>query len=90
VPVIPAQAVRPERTDKLLRARAIAPYFERGEVMLPAGAAWLADFEAEVCGFPLAPHDDQVDAMAYAILSVTQPGAGEFGEYLRMLKEKAR
>ena len=73
----------------MMRARTVAPYFERGEVTLPADAPWLTEFEAEVCGFPLAPHDDIVDAMAYAILELTN-GSDTFGEYLALLKEKMR
>ena len=77
------------RVQAVMRARNIAPYFERGEVMLPAEAPWLAEFEAEVCGFPLAPHNDIVDATAYARLELTNVG-DSFGEYLELLKEKLK
>ncbi len=89
VPVRAARGAHAERSDKMMRARTIAPYFERGDVMLPAEAPWLAEFEAEVCGFPLAPHDDIVDATAYAILELTNTG-DSFGEYLELLKRKTQ
>jgi len=37
---------------------------EAGHVYLPADATWLADFEAEVLGFPYARHDDQIDSLS--------------------------
>ena len=37
---------------------------EAGHVYLPADAPWLADFVAEVLGFPYARHDDQIDSLS--------------------------
>ncbi len=49
--------------DKLSRANGISAVVEGGLVYLPETAPWMIDFEAEVFAFPLATHDDQVDAM---------------------------
>ncbi|MBV8978316.1 MAG: hypothetical protein JO261_15060 [Alphaproteobacteria bacterium] len=37
--------------------------FESGRVLLPKEAPWLAEFEQELFGVPLARRDDQVDAL---------------------------
>jgi len=67
VPVIEAE---PGGTDKIARARSITPYFESGRIVFVAEAAWLATFEDELTLFPDAAHDDQVDALVYAVLRV--------------------
>jgi predicted phage terminase large subunit-like protein len=61
-------AVRPEGS-KLSRAHAVAPTVEAGDVYLPHPheAPWVDDFLAELCSFPTAPHDDDVDAMSQAL-----------------------
>jgi predicted phage terminase large subunit-like protein len=56
-------ACKPEG-DKITRFAAQASRIEAGEVVLPRGAPWLADFIAELVGFPNARHDDQADALA--------------------------
>lgn len=67
-------AVKPlaARGDKTSRAHAAAVRFEGGQVYFPAGADWLHELEAELLGFPNEPHDDQVDAVAYACLEVAK------------------
>lgn len=56
-PIIP-------RTDKETRARAVSPFARAGQVVLPLRARWLAAFLEEVCNFPAADSDDQVDALS--------------------------
>ena len=56
-------ACKPEG-DKVTRFAAQASRIEAGEVVLPRGAPWLAEFIAEIIGFPNARHDDQADALA--------------------------
>jgi predicted phage terminase large subunit-like protein len=56
-------ACRPEQ-DKVTRFSAQASRIEAGEVVLPRTAPWLADFIAELIGFPSTRHDDQADALA--------------------------
>lgn len=63
---LPVIAIEPQG-DKVTRANAISPMIEAGLVYLPEQADWLVDFEAEVGGFPLAAHDDQVDSLTQAL-----------------------
>lgn len=57
IPVMP-------RVDKVTRARSVAPFVRAGQVVLPSKARWLQDFLEEVCNFPGADNDDQVDALS--------------------------
>ncbi len=50
--------------DKVTRAWRLAAHFETGRVRLPRGAG---ELEEELLQFPHAPHDDQVDALGYAV-----------------------
>ena len=54
---------------KVVRAQAITPYIESGNVWLPQpkNAPWLHDLLEELAAFPTARHDDQVDALTQAI-----------------------
>jgi len=54
---------------KVVRAQAITPYIESGNVWLPRPqwANWLHDFLEELASFPSGAHDDQVDAMTQAL-----------------------
>lgn len=55
---------------KIVRAQAIAPLVEAGNVYLPHPdyAPWVNDFIEECVQFPNGAHDDQVDAMTQALL----------------------
>jgi len=57
LPVIGIKAV----SAKEVRAKAAAPYIQSGHFFVPAQAPWLKDFMNEMCSFPVAAHDDQVD-----------------------------
>jgi predicted phage terminase large subunit-like protein len=63
--------------DKWTRALPMAARYEAGCVYHRAGAAWLADYETELVGFPGAAHDDMVDVAAYAFTMIDSltPGA---------------
>lgn len=56
--------------DKQARLEAVSAYFESGRVLLPEEAPWLAAYETELCGFPGAAHDDQVDSTSQALLAL--------------------
>lgn len=66
-------AIKPIKptTDKVMRAQALASRFEHGLVYLPRRAAWLRAYEQELISFPVADHDDQVDATVYAMTCVS-------------------
>ena len=54
---------------KEIRASAISPQWEAGNVYLPhpSNAFWINDFIEELVQFPNAKHDDMVDAMTQAL-----------------------
>lgn len=52
------------RQDKLARFEACTAIIERGDLLLPAEAKWLAEFKSELMSFPRGRHDDQVDALS--------------------------
>lgn len=58
--------------DKEARARLVQPYVRAGNVIVPMRASWLAEWLGEICTFPGAPHDDQVDAMSQALTYLYQ------------------
>ena len=60
VPAVPRKAKDP----KPVRLSSVSTYLEAGLMWLPKDAPWLADFEAELLGFPGARHDDQVDSLS--------------------------
>ncbi|WP_126177104.1 phage terminase large subunit [Tsuneonella rigui] len=50
--------------SKTIRFEAQASRVQAGQLFLPREAPWLAEFIAEVVGFPNKRHDDQADALA--------------------------
>lgn len=59
---------------KMARLVAASPQIEGGNVWLPHPdeAPWVEDFLTEVCAFPNAPHDDDVDAMTQYLVRKLQ------------------
>lgn len=57
----------PRGTDKVSRALDVSPQIEAGNVLLPDGAPWLADYLTEFAAFPNGAHDDQCDPTMDAI-----------------------
>ena len=49
------------------RVYAQSAEFEKGRVLLPRQAPWLAEYTLELTGFPGSKHDDQVDSTTQAI-----------------------
>lgn len=68
------------RTSKEVRARAITPEIESGNVYLPhpatPGFGWVNDLISELREFPNGAHDDQVDAMSQALFYLRDAGVG--------------
>ncbi len=55
------------RGGKTVRATAVTPLIEAGNVFLPAQTNWTEDLIEEAAAFPNGSHDDQVDAMTQAL-----------------------
>lgn len=80
----------PPGNDKVMRLHAQTLYFENGCVLLPHEAPWLADYVAELTGFPNAKYDDQVDSTTQFLEHISKPGAMPLiisEEALRRLRE---
>jgi predicted phage terminase large subunit-like protein len=58
--------VEPEG-GKVVRARAVSPDIQAGNVYIPEDAGFTSDFVEECAAFPNGVHDDQVDAMTQAL-----------------------
>lgn len=61
--------VSPGADSKEARAASVSPYFEAGQIYVPH-PAWIPEVEdmiEEWVGFPNMAHDDNVDAMVYAV-----------------------
>jgi hypothetical protein len=48
----------------------VSGQIEAGELLLPPDAPWMAEFKAELLGFPHARHDDQADALSQLMIWV--------------------
>jgi predicted phage terminase large subunit-like protein len=60
-------------SDKVTRMSTASLTIEAGRVYLPNNKKWLADFEAELLGFPNGEHDDQVDSVSQFLNWVKKP-----------------
>jgi len=60
------------RRDKEARARAIQGRMQQGMVYFPKDAVWTGPLVAELLRFPNGTHDDQVDALAWIGLMMTE------------------
>ena len=58
--------VNPEG-GKVVRAQAVSPDIEAGNVFIPENAPWVSDFVEECAAFPNSKHDDQVDCATQAL-----------------------
>lgn len=65
VPVVPVKVDK----DKVLRVNIVAPLFESGQVFVPDAERepWVVDFRDNLCEFPFAEHDDDVDSATQAL-----------------------
>jgi predicted phage terminase large subunit-like protein len=79
--------VNPEG-GKLARAQATAPLWEAGSIELPDpqifGCAWVEDYLHNICTFPKAAHDDDVDATSQALIYMRNRLGGGIVEFYRM------
>jgi predicted phage terminase large subunit-like protein len=58
------------KAGKEARASAVSPLFEAGNIWLPH-TDWIADYVVEICTFPNAANDDQMDATSQALERLT-------------------
>lgn len=72
LPIVPGKPAG----DKVARLEMVASTIAAGNVYLPDQADWVDDFLEEVCAFPEAPHDDQVDMTSQALLHLRELGGG--------------
>jgi predicted phage terminase large subunit-like protein len=79
------------KDSKYARASAVSPFIEAGNAHLPE-TSWVDDFIEECAAFPIATHDDQVDAMSQALDRLLAKGqsAAAWGEYYRRRSGKAK
>jgi predicted phage terminase large subunit-like protein len=79
-------AINPEG-GKLARAQAIAPLWESGSIELPDpqefGCSWIEDYLHNICTFPKAAHDDDVDATSQALIYMRNRLGGGIVEFYR-------
>ena len=79
--------VNPEG-GKLARAQATAPLWESGSIELPDpqlfGCNWIEDYLHNICTFPKAAHDDDVDATSQALIYMRSRLGGGIVDFYRM------
>jgi predicted phage terminase large subunit-like protein len=62
-----------EGRSKLARVQAVLPYFEAGNVFVPdIGHSWVGDMIEECAYFPSGEHDDIVDTVTMALLTLSK------------------
>jgi predicted phage terminase large subunit-like protein len=78
--------VNPEG-GKIARAQATAPLWEAGSIELPDpqifGCSWMEDYLHNLCAFPKAAHDDDMDATSQALIYMRTRLGGGIVEYYR-------
>ena len=78
---------------KLSRAQAMAPLWEAGSIQLPDpqvfSLPWMETYIHNICTFPRAAHDDDVDATSQALTYMRSRVADGIAEYYRLQAEAA-
>ena len=78
---------------KLSRAQAMAPLWEAGSVHLPDPQVfklpWMENYIHNICTFPRAAHDDDMDATSQALIYMRSHNANGIAEYYRRLAAEA-
>ena len=73
----------PARKAKDTRMAKAMISVEKGKVLLPRDATWLATLETELAAFPSGKHDDQVDALSQGILFFEKYPSTRYSEEYR-------
>lgn len=73
--------------SKVGRANAVSPFFEAGNVLVPAAreCPWVEAWRDEMASFPFARNDDDVDATTQALIYLHANNAGA-DEYIAAMK----
>jgi predicted phage terminase large subunit-like protein len=74
------------RGSKQARASAASAYCQSGNVYLPRGAAWVEEFIAEMCSFPMGAHDDYVDMFTQGVDQLTNGQEFDMVAYAALVK----
>jgi predicted phage terminase large subunit-like protein len=78
--------VNPEG-GKIARAQATAPLWEAGSIELPDpqvfGCPWIEDYLHNICAFPKAAHDDDMDATSQALIYMRSRLGGGIVDFYR-------
>jgi predicted phage terminase large subunit-like protein len=72
--MLPFREVKPDR-DKQTRAQLLADRISMGKVLADRSSPWWREFESEALALPVGRHDDQVDAVVYALSLAANPPA---------------
>ena len=79
-------AINPEG-GKIARAQATAPLWEAGSIELPDpqvfGSGWMEDYLHNICTFPKAAHDDDMDATSQALIYMRSRLGGGIVDFYR-------
>jgi predicted phage terminase large subunit-like protein len=67
---VPAPIARRAEADKVTRLAGVSAMIEAGLLRLPREAPWLAEFKAELLGFPSCRYKDQIDALSQLLIWV--------------------
>ena len=70
---LPVRELKADR-DKVARALPLSARMEAGKVWFDRQSMWYSNLERELLQFPAGEHDDQVDALAYAVLQSVRQG----------------
>lgn len=70
---LPVKELKADR-DKVARALPLSARMELGKVWFDRQSLWYSNLERELLQFPAGEHDDQVDALAYAVLQSVRTG----------------
>src|SRR5262249_22446313 len=80
-PGVPRPICITVKGSKEQRVTACSGGIEAGDLLLPKWAPWKDDFLDEMCGFPHARHDDQVDAVTLLMKWLANQRRGGSGVY---------
>jgi predicted phage terminase large subunit-like protein len=70
---LPVRELKADK-DKVSRALPLSARMEAGKVWFDRQSMWYSNLERELLQFPAGEHDDQVDALAYAVLQSVRQG----------------